>query len=264
MSETLVDRYDALLIDLDGTVYRGKEVIPGAAEEIARARAKGLGIRFVTNNASRSPQAVADHLVELGFETTIDEVSTSAQAGAAMLADRLPKRSTVLVLGTKALEAEVFKRGLIPTDTAEGAVAVLQGLSMDLGWRELAEAAVAIRQGALWVACNVDATLPTERGLLPGNGSMVAALRTATGQEPLVAGKPATPLLQQAAKELQAHRPLVIGDRLDTDILGAVNAGMDSLLVLTGVSTAEEAQALPEDQRPTYVGADLSVLHRLP
>jgi HAD superfamily hydrolase (TIGR01457 family) len=264
VSETLVDRYDALLIDLDGTVYRGKEVVPGAAEEIAKARAKGLGIRFVTNNASRSPQAVADHLVELGFDTSVDEVSTSAQAGAAMLAERLPKRTTVLVLGTKALEAEVLKRGLIPTNEAEGATAVLQGLSMDLGWRELAEAAVAIRNGALWVACNVDATLPTERGLLPGNGSLVAALRTATGQEPLVAGKPATPLLQQAAKELQANRPLVIGDRLDTDILGAVNAGMDSLLVLTGVSTAEEAQALPEDQRPTYVGADLSVLHRLP
>ena len=264
MSETLVDRYDALLIDLDGTVYRGSQAVPGAAEQIAKARAKGLGIRYVTNNASRSPQAVADHLVELGFETNVDEVSTSAQAGAAMLADRLPKRTKVLVLGTKALEAEVLKRGLIPTNEAEGAKAVLQGLSMDLGWRELAEATVAIRQGALWVACNVDATLPTERGLLPGNGSLVAALQKATDAEPLVAGKPATPLLQQAAKELQANRPLVIGDRLDTDILGAVNAGMDSLLVLTGVSTEAEAQALPEEQRPTYVGADLSVLHRLP
>lgn len=264
MSETLVDRYDALLIDLDGTVYRGQEAVAGAAEAIAEARGKGVGIRFVTNNASRSPQAVADHLVELGFETSVDEVSTSAQAGAAMLAERLPKRAKVLVLGTKALEAEVLKRGLIPTNEAEGAIAVLQGLSTDLGWRELAEAAVAIRGGALWVACNVDATLPTERGLLPGNGSLVAALKTATDAEPLVAGKPATPLLEQAAKELGANRPLVIGDRLDTDILGAVNAGMDSLLVLTGVSTEQEAQALPEDQRPTYVGADLSVLHRLP
>ncbi|ANZ43004.1 haloacid dehalogenase [Lentzea guizhouensis] len=260
----MVDRYDALLIDLDGTVYRGSEAVPGAAEAIAQARAKGLGIRYVTNNASRSPQAVADHLVELGFDTSIDEVSTSAQAGAAMLAERLPKRTNVLVLGTKALQAEVLKRGLTPVDTADEAKAVLQGLSMDLGWRELAEAAVAIRRGALWVACNVDATLPTERGLLPGNGSLVAALRTATDAEPLVAGKPATPLLQQAAKELGAHRPLVVGDRLDTDILGAVNAGMDSLLVCTGVSTDEEAQALPEDQRPTYVGEDLSVLHRLP
>jgi HAD superfamily hydrolase (TIGR01457 family) len=264
VSETLVDRYDALLIDLDGTVYRGQEAVPGAAEAIAAARRKGVGIRYVTNNASRSPQAVADHLVELGFATNVDEVSTSAQAGAAMLAERLPARTNVLVLGTQALQAEVLKRGLTPVDTADEAKAVLQGLSMDLGWRELAEAAVAIRNGALWVACNVDATLPTERGLLPGNGSLVAALRTATGQEPLVAGKPATPLLQQAAKELGAHRPLVVGDRLDTDILGAVNAGMDSLLVCTGVSTAQEAQALPEDQRPTYVGADLSILHRLP
>ncbi|NUT52998.1 MAG: HAD hydrolase-like protein, partial [Saccharothrix sp.] len=156
-------------------------------------------------------------------------------------------------------------RGFEPVDRADGALAVVQGLSPDLSWRELAEACVAIRRdGAHWIACNVDATLPTERGLLPGNGSLVAALRTATGVEPLVAGKPATPLLEQAAKSAGAQRPLVVGDRLDTDIAGAVNAGMDSLLVLTGVSTEEEAMSLPEDRRPTYVGADLSVLHRLP
>lgn len=264
MSQTLLDRYDALLIDLDGTVYRGGEVVPGAVEAVAEARKHGVGIRFVTNNASRSPQAVADHLNELGFNTSVSEVSTSAQAGAAMVADRVPTAAKVLVLGTDALKEEISLRRLVPVDTADEAQAVVQGLNQDLGWRELAEACVAINNGALWVACNVDVTLPTERGLLPGNGALVAALKAATGAEPLVAGKPATPLLEQAAKSLGANRPLVVGDRLDTDIAGAVNAGMDSLLVLTGVSTQQDAEALPEEWRPTYVGRDLSVLHQLP
>jgi HAD superfamily hydrolase (TIGR01457 family) len=263
-SDALLNRYDALLLDLDGTVYRGREAVPGAVEAVASARGRGVGIRFVTNNASRSPLDVAHHLTELGFGAALDEVSTSAQAGAEMLLDLVPEGSTVLVLGTDALMEEVRVRGFRPTREAHGAKAVVQGLSPDLSWRDLAEAAVAIRGRAVWVACNVDATLPTERGLLPGNGSLVAAVRTATGQEPLVAGKPATPLLEQAAKSLGAQRPLVVGDRLDTDILGAVHAGMDSLLVLTGVSTAEDVEALPRELRPTYVAADLTVLDRLP
>ncbi len=292
----LLDRYDALLLDLDGTVYRGRDAVPGAVAAVAAARARGVGIRFVTNNASRSPRTVADHLTEIGFEAALDEVSTSAQAAAAMLLDLVPEGSKVLVLGTEALADEVRQRGFTPVRDAEGTqirgsapasgngavgaqvgqpgsgadsdtagvAAVVQGLSPELGWRDLAEAAVAIRAGARWVACNVDATLPTERGLLPGNGSLVAALKTATGAEPLVAGKPATPLLEQAAKSLGAQRPLVVGDRLDTDILGAVRAGMDSLLVLTGVSTETDVAALPVELRPTYVAADLSVLDRLP
>ncbi|GAA2697401.1 MULTISPECIES: HAD-IIA family hydrolase [Actinosynnema] len=257
---TLLSRYDALLLDLDGTVYRGHAPVPGAPEAVAAARAAGLAIRFVTNNASRSPQEVADHLAEIGFAPALDEVSTSAQAAAAMIADLVPAGSTVLVLGTEALVEQVRQRGLVPTRTADGAVGVIQGLSQDTGWRELAEACVAVRAGAVWVACNVDLTLPTERGLLPGSGSLVRALMAATDAEPLVAGKPAVPLLEQAAKSAGAQRPLVVGDRLDTDIAGACNAGMDSLLVLTGVSTREEAMALPEDQRPTHIADDLSVL----
>ncbi|MFC0068972.1 HAD-IIA family hydrolase [Umezawaea endophytica] len=261
MTETLLARYDALLLDLDGTVYRGKEPVPGAADAVAVARSQGVGIRFVTNNASRAPQLVVDHLVEIGFQAALDEVSTSAQAAAAMLAERLPADSAVLVLGTEALADEVRTVGLRPVREATDEVtAVVQGLSQDLGWRELAEACVAIRRGVLWVACNADVTLPTERGLLPGCGALVAALKAATDREPLIAGKPATPLLEQAAKSLGAERPLVVGDRLDTDIAGAVNAGMDSLLVLTGVSTEADALALPADRRPTYIAADLSVL----
>ncbi|MET1071974.1 MAG: HAD-IIA family hydrolase [Umezawaea sp.] len=261
MTETLLARYDALLLDLDGTVYRGKEPVPGAADAVAAARAQGVGIRFVTNNASRAPQDVVDHLVEIGFEAALDEVSTSAQAAAAMLGEHLTAGVSVLVLGTDALADEVERAGFVPVREASAdVVAVVQGLSQDLGWRELAEACVALRGGALWVACNVDVTLPTERGLLPGCGALVAALKAATDREPLVAGKPAAPLLEQAAKSVGAQRPLVVGDRLDTDIAGAVNAGMDSLLVLTGVSTEAEALALPEGQRPTHIAADLSGL----
>ncbi|KAA2252897.1 HAD-IIA family hydrolase [Solihabitans fulvus] len=258
----MLDDYDALLLDLDGTVYRGGEAVPGAAEAVASAREQGVAVRFVTNNASRAPQQVAEHLSQLGFGAAVREVSTSAQAAAAVLATRVPAGSSVLVLGTEALADEVRSVGLVPVRTAEGAVAVVQGLSQDLGWRHLAEACVAIRAGAQWVACNVDATLPTERGQLPGNGALVAALRTATGVEPVVAGKPARPLMDQAVASTDATRPLVVGDRLDTDIAGARAAGLDSLLVLTGVSTPVELLAAQEELRPTHVSADLSCVLR--
>ncbi len=181
MSERLLDVYDALLLDLDGTVYRGEQAVPGAPEAVAKAREQAVAIRFVTNNASRAPQEVADHLAELGFAATLDEVSTSAQAGAAVLAERVPAGSPVVVVGSDALAEEVRLVGLRPVRTASSEVtAVVQGLSKDTGWRDLAEACLAIRAGALWVACNNDTALPTERGLLPGNGALVAALRAAT------------------------------------------------------------------------------------
>jgi hypothetical protein len=146
------------------------------------------------------------------------------------------------------------------TADAARAVAVVQGHSPDTGWRVLAEATVALRAGALWVACNVDPTLPTERGPLPGNGSMVAALRTASGRVPQVAGKPAPALLQEAVRRTGARAPLMIGDRLDTDVEGGRAAGMATLLVLTGVSDAAELLAAPPQRRPDLVAADLDAL----
>ncbi|HEY8371684.1 MAG TPA: HAD-IIA family hydrolase [Pseudonocardiaceae bacterium] len=261
MTGTLLDHYDALLLDLDGTVFRGSEPIPGAAHAIEAARSRGVAVRFTTNNASRSPEQVAEHLRELGFPATADEVRTSAQAGAAVLADRLPAGSPVLVVGTDALRTEVTQAGLrVVTAAADQPTAVVQGHSPHTGWAQLAEACLAIRAGVIWVACNTDPTLPTERGQLPGNGAMVAALRTATGREPLVAGKPAPPLFHQAARSADAARPLVVGDRLDTDIAGARNAGLDALLVLTGVTTAADVLAAPAEHRPHYVAADLSAV----
>jgi ribonucleotide monophosphatase NagD (HAD superfamily) len=178
-----------------------------------------------------------------------------------VLADRLDQGALVLIIGTQALADEVTAVGLATTrEHTPEVAAVVQGHSPDTGWRDLAEAALAIRNGALWVACNIDATLPTERGLLPGNGSMVTALRAATDAEPVVAGKPARPLMDQAIRSAGARKPLVVGDRLDTDILGATNAELDALLVLTGVATpAQVLQAEPE-LRPRYLSADLAGL----
>lgn len=254
-----MNHYDALLYDLDGTIYRGQEIVPGADRAVDAARKRGTKVRFVTNNASRGPDEVASHLTEIGISTTPEEVSTSAQAAATVLAEKLQPGTTVLVVGSSALVHELELKNLAITRTYDDTVqAVVQGLSKDTSWRDLAEACIAIRAGALWVACNVDPTLPTERGPLPGNGSLVAALRAATGSEPVVAGKPATPLMDEAKRSADARNPLVVGDRLDTDIAGAVAAGLDSLLVLSGVSTARELLDAPEDMRPTYVGHDVA------
>lgn len=255
---SLLSRYDALLLDLDGTVYRGDSAVPGASEAIHAVHQAGVGVRFVTNNASRRPEDVADHLNRLGIPAKHDEITTSAQAGAGLLTRHVSPGADVLIVGTDALAAEVSTRGFSPVRTYGDAVAaVVQGLSRDIGWHELAEACLAIRAGALWIACNVDASLPTERGLLPGNGAMVAALRAATDAEPIVAGKPERPLMDDAITASEARHPLAVGDRLDTDIAGANNVGVDSLLVLTGVATPTVLLTAPPHLRPTYVAADL-------
>ena len=232
--------------------------MPHAAESVAAARAAGMRAAFVTNNASRRPARVADNLQALGIPAAPADVVTSAQAAAQWLTERLAPGSPVLVVGTDDLAAEVAEAGLTPVrQAADGPAAVVQGLSPDTGWRELSEAAVALRAGALWVAGNRDATYPSPRGPLPGNGAFVAALETATGRRPTVVGKPAPELHRASVDRVGATRPLVVGDRLDTDVLGAVAGGSDSLLVLTGVTDLEVLLAAPRGSRPTYVSADL-------
>lgn len=262
MTGALVDGYDLVILDLDGVVYLGPDPIPGAVEAVNRLHQLGMALMFATNNAARRPDEVAAHLVDLGIPADADEVQTSSQAAAALLAERLPSGSKVLVVGTDGLAAEVAAGGLTPVASADdGPVAVVQGYGPNVGWPELAEACIAVRAGALWVATNADRTLPSPRGPLPGNGSLVAALGTALDRRPdEVVGKPAPTLFQRAAQRTGASRPLVVGDRLDTDIEGVRRAGMDSMLVLTGVSTAEDLRAAPPERRPTYVGKDLTAL----
>ncbi|AXB43559.1 HAD-IIA family hydrolase [Amycolatopsis albispora] len=257
MSDALLAAYDSLLFDLDGTVYHGARVIPGAPEVIGEARAAGTAVRFVTNNASKAPAAVAEHLNGMGIDAQPGEVHTSSQAAAKVLAERLQPGAQVLVVGAPSLCDEVEAVGLRPVrEHSDQVEAVVQGHSPDTGWANLAEACIAIRGGALWVASNVDKTLPTERGLLPGNGSMVAALRSATDREPIVAGKPEAPLMRTAAQ----GRALVVGDRLDTDIAGAVAAGLDALVVLTGVDTPASLIAAIPAERARFLAADITGL----
>lgn len=255
---TLASQHDCLLLDLDGTVFRGHEATDGAVDTLAGITARVL---FVTNNASRAPADVAQHLTDMGLRAHPDDVVTSAQSAAGLLAAQLPPGAAVLVVGTDALADEVQQRGLVPVRLfSDDPVAVVQGHSPQTAWPNLAEAALAIRAGALWVAANVDLTLPSERGLLPGNGSMVAALRAATAREPQIAGKPRSTLFTDALSRGTFHTPLVVGDRLDTDIAGAVAAGLPGLLVLSGVSTADDALRAVVDERPDYIGTDLRSL----
>jgi glycerol 3-phosphatase-2 len=258
----LIDQYDLAIFDLDGVVYLGQQPIDGAVEALADLAGRGAKVAFATNNASRRARDVAELLVSLGIAAAAGKVVTSAAASARLLKERLPAGSPVYVVGGPALVAEVEEAGLTPVDSADDKpLAVVQGYAPDVGWTHLAEACLAVRAGAWWVATNADRTLPTQRGVLPGNGALVAALATALDRQPdVVVGKPAPTLFQTAAQNAGARKPLVIGDRLDTDIAGAINAGMDSMLVLTGVSTAQDVLAVPERARPTWVARDLRAL----
>ncbi|MEV4754585.1 HAD-IIA family hydrolase [Micromonospora sp. NPDC049559] len=258
----LADGYDLVIFDLDGVVYLIDQPIAGAPETVGRLHAEGKALAYATNNASRRSSEVADLLNGMGVAARPEEVLTSAAASAELLAERLPAGAPVLVVGAEALRAEVRAAGLRPVGRADEApLAVVQGYGPQVGWADLAEASVAIRAGALWVATNTDRTLPSGRGPLPGNGSLVAVLRTALERDPdTVVGKPEPALFATAAHRVGARRPLVVGDRLDTDIEGAARAGMDSLLVLTGVSTAADLLTAGPDRRPTYVASDLTGL----
>lgn len=256
--QALSERFDAALLDLDGTVYLGGQVIEYVPESLAAARSAGMATMFVSNNASRPPAAVAEALRGMGIEAADSDVLTSPQAAADMLAADHPAGSPVLVVGAAYLHEVIAGVGLVPVQLAtDHPVAVVQGHSPDTGWTQLAEACLALRDGADWVACNTDTTLPTDRGLLPGNGSMVAALVAATGLTPRVAGKPARPLIDSAVSQSGAQRPLVVGDRLDTDIEAARTAGVPSFMPLTGVNTATDLLVAPSHRRPDYVGLDM-------
>jgi HAD superfamily hydrolase (TIGR01450 family) len=254
----LCEAYDAALYDLDGVLYLGTEGVAHAAEAVAAATSAGMRSAFVTNNASRTPSVVAEHLTGLGIPADPTDVVTSAQATARLLREQLAAGAEVLVVGAVGLVEEVRAAGFrVAAEAGPTVQAVVQGYSPETGMRELAEAALALRAGALWIAANTDSTLPSPRGPVPGNGALVAALRVATGREPQVAGKPEPALHVESVARVGAQRPLVVGDRLDTDVLGALRGGADSLLVLTGVAGVPDVLAAPGGQRPTYVSWDL-------
>lgn len=254
----LAEAYDLALVDLDGVAYRGHDSIPHASASLSDARSRGMRLVFVTNNASREPESVADQLTGLGIAATPAEVMTAAQAAAALLVEHVEPGARVLVVGGAGLLTAVSAAGFEVVGSAQDEpVAVVQGFAPTVGWRELAEAAYAIEQGALHVASNLDLSLPTERGFAPGNGALVGAVQAATGVTPLSAGKPQPDMYRLAVDRSGATNPLVVGDRLDTDLGGAVAAGYPGLHVLTGVSSARDAVLAPPTQRPSYLASDL-------
>jgi HAD superfamily hydrolase (TIGR01450 family) len=261
-SPPLVDVHDVALLDLDGVVYVGPHAVPGAAQAIEAAAARGLRSVYVTNNASRTPAAVASHLRELGVPAKDGDVVTSAQIAAGILAERLPAGAAVLVVGGTGLVEALTAEGLRPVRSmGDVPLAVVQGFAPEVGWRELAEGARAVRAGLLWVATNLDLTIPTVNGPAPGNGTLVAAVAAAGGRPPdVVAGKPQPQAFRGAAARAGSARPVVVGDRLDSDLEGARAAGIPGLLVLTGITGVSELLRCPPPAQPDLVGRDLGAL----
>jgi glycerol-1-phosphatase len=260
-AEPLDTIYDVGLLDLDGVVYLGGTAIPGAAEALRKAGAAGMRLAYVTNNAFRTPAAIAALLTSFGVPAAQEDVVTSAQAAARLLAQRLPAGAPVLVIGGSGLRMALRERGLRPVSTAaDHPLAVVQGYSPDVSYSMLAEGSLAVAAGALFVGSNGDLTLPSRRGRQPGNGSLLQVIATATGVRPLVAGKPEPPLHNESVLRTGARHPLVVGDRLDTDIEAAHRVDADSMLVLTGVTGPAEAVLAPPSQRPTYLAEDLAGL----
>lgn len=250
----LIDHYDAVLFDLDGVLYAGAEAIPAAPECVRRLKQVGVRCSFVTNNASRSAEEIAEHLRELGIDAKAEEVFGSAPAGVELMSQNLPSGSHVLVTGSDYLRSLVRQAGYtVVKSAAESPDAVIQGFDPTLGWSDLAEASYAVNSGAAWFATNLDRSVPRERGIAPANGALVEAVSFGTGTYPRAAGKPEPVMFEQAAHALGASAPLVIGDRLDTDILGGNRAGYATALVLTGATTAEEAAAAEGQERPQWL-----------
>lgn len=244
MALALLETADGLVADMDGVLWRGDAELPGAADLLRYCQSRDLPFLLATNNASKRPEAYVERLAGMGVSVPRDAILTSALATAAYLAQRYPERTPVYVVGGPGLAAALDEAGfeLLP-DAGAQAELVVAGIDFDLTYDKLADAALQIRRGARFVGTNGDLTYPAEAGLLPGAGTVLAAIRAATGAEPTVIGKPEPAMFEIALERLATspERTVMVGDRLDTDILGAQRAGMRTVLVATGVDDAESA-----------------------
>ena len=262
MGANLLSGYDCLLADLDGVVYEGSRAIKGAVDSINRAQKSKMPVGYVTNNSSRKPETISDQLRGFGLDAHPGQIVSSGQTGVELLATMISAGAKVLVVGGEGLRQRVVDAGFELVESSDDAPeGVIQGFAPDVAWRNLAEAAYSIQNGAKWVATNSDWTLPQEKGLAPGNGTLVSAVHTAVGQLPAVAGKPEPAIFETAKRTFLSKNPLFVGDRIDTDIVGANRAGIDSALVLTGVSTRKELLGIGSEGRPTYIIGNLAELH---
>jgi glycerol 3-phosphatase-2 len=256
----IVEAHDLVMFDLDGVVYVGGHAIDGVAERIERLRATGRHVAFVTNNASRTPDQVAKKLVGVGVAAEGTDVVTSAQAAARLLAESHGEGARIMLLGGEGLRVALLEAGLEPVTDPEGAVAVASGYGPDVRWRDIMRVATLVRDGLPYVASNADLTIPTPYGLAPGHGVLVRTITGFAGVEATVAGKPERPLMDETVRRVGGDRPIVVGDRLDTDIEGAHAIGVPSLLVLTGVTWLEELASATAPLRPTYISPTLEGL----
>nr|WP_253258916.1 HAD-IIA family hydrolase [Subtercola boreus] len=258
MASTPLDGVDVILADLDGVVYTGRNAIEHAVEALGRAVRDGVAVGYITNNASRTDVQVAEHLTSFGLTVAPRDVVTSPQVAVLLLAALVPAGSTILVVGGEGLTSEVEKAGFSVTRQAsDNPAAVIQGFAPTVAWSDLAQASFALHTGIPWVATNTDWTIPVEGGIAPGNGTLVSAVHTAVGTLPVVGGKPEKAIFDVAVERFDAKTPLFIGDRLDTDIVGANRAGMRSVHVLTGIDGPKQLLAADKDFRPTFVLDDL-------
>lgn len=257
-TKPLAASYPLALVDLDGVAYKGHEPIEYAAFGLGAAREAGMGLVFVTNNASREPQEVAAQLSSLDIPASADEVMTAAQACARLLEKHVSPGAKVLVVGGAGLLTAVSELGYqVVESAADQPAAVAQGFHPSLGWAQLAEAAYAISGGAIHVASNLDLSLPTDRGFAPGNGALVGAVVNATGVKPFSAGKPSPAMYFMAMEKAGVSNALVVGDRLDTDLAGARSGGLHGLHVLTGVNSIQDDILAVPAHRPHFIARDL-------
>ena len=253
----LAERYDCILFDLDGVLYRGEEAVPAAPPTLAELRARGVRLVFLTNNSARTPEQVADKLRAIGIAADPHQVVTSALATAELLRRRGGGR--VFVIGQDGVREALAGAGLeILQGEPETADLVVVGFDGGATYAKLKTACLLVQRGAKLVATNADASYPAADGLWPGAGALLSVITTTTGAEPEVIGKPFAPLFEAGLRRCGGGRPLVVGDRLDTDIEGAARLGWDTMLVLTGVSGRADVEAT--GVRPTVIAEDVSAL----
>lgn len=250
----LVDRYGGVVVDIDGVLCRGGRALPGASRLLEELGERGVGVVAVTNNASRTPEEIADWLAGMELEVEVERILTSALAAAELI----EPGTRCLVIGMNGLRSALRERDCVLVDDPDDAEAVVVGFDRRLQWDDLRRATLALTAGARFVGTNGDPSFPSSEGLWPGNGAVLAALEAATGRRPEIAGKPEAPLFEAAAARLPGRPVLMVGDRAETDILGAAALGWDTALVLTGVSAEADVDGL--EPPPTYVLRSLSEL----
>ena len=259
MEQLKLANFKAIIFDLDGVIYRGETLLPGVTELIAKLKEESKPFLFLTNNSAKTCDQVLDKLLRLGLkDINLQQVLTSAVALGLWLKTNVERDKKIFIFGMDGLRHEVENIGFQITDESD-ADYVVAGFNSNISYQQLSNASLALRNGAKLLAANLDASIPTERGLLPGTGALIAALTHPTNTQPhIVMGKPATGIYNLATDKLgfAAEDTLMIGDRLDTDIIGANNAGLKSALVLTGVSTKADLES--SSVKPDYVLSGLT------